>query len=291
MHLEDLEDDWEETLTPITEREPSTPLQHEWAEHGFVVTRDVLPEDKLVAYENEWWAYNGGEDATRYIPQTWSRPGGWPDATPYMRHDALRALVCDGALAAILQELTGEPMGVHLNLTGWVSTRRDWHRDQYLNEKYVGDFYTAVWIALDDIHEDAGPFEFIPGSHKGRPLSQAKMKEALEPHERGPDWPTHSERILTPLFEDTTVRAARKGGRIKQFIAQRGDILVWHGRLLHRGSVPNDVTRPRRALIAHYSGISHRPDMPAAVRHTSGGWFFPLQGRTPSSYKQEAIGA
>jgi hypothetical protein len=32
----------------------------------------------------------------------------------------------------------------------------------------------------------------------------------------------------------------------------------------------------RRALIAHYSGIHHRHDMPSAQQNVDCGWYFPL---------------
>lgn len=291
MQLSDLEEDWPAELTPVTEREPRTARQRQWADHGFIIERDVFDEDTLLAYEQEWLTHNGGDldKITVGDPRTYAYPGGWPYPTPYMSHDALRSVVCDTKLAAILEELTGELMGVHLNLTGWVSTRRDWHRDQYLNEPGVGDFYAAVWIALDTVRVDAGPFEFIPGSHKSRPISQTKTREALGADGDGPAWPTHSERILTPLF-DEAVQTARTSGRVKQFIAKRGEVLIWHGRLLHRGSTPSDPTLERRALIAHYSGVHHRPDMPQAAQHEAGGWFFPLHSAPTSAdyYKREA---
>ena len=262
MLLDDLTEEWSDELTPWTETEPHTPLQRRWAEDGVVTLKNVFSEHVLQAYEREWRMHNAG------------RPGGWPDAIPYMRHPALRRLVCDDGLARVLLELMGgEHMGVHLNLTGWVSTRRDWHRDQYLNEPYVGGFYAAVWIALDDIHPDAGPFQFVRGSHKGKPISQSRIRRALGPAGVGPDWPTKSEKILTPIFEE---EIEREGLRVESYLPRRNDVLIWHGRLLHRGSVPNDPTLERRALIAHFSGVHHRPDMPPAMPHVAGGYYFPL---------------
>lgn len=268
-------------MTPVTERSPFSPYQKMWAQYGVVHIPRFIDEESMRRYEEEWLAHNGGVDYADGDVTTYERPGGWPHATPYMDHPRLRDLVCNGPLAEVLVELTGEYMGVHLNLTGWTSTRRDWHRDQYLNESYVGGFYAAVWIALDTIHPDSGPFEYVAGSHRGSPISQMKIRRALKELGAGPDWPTHSERILTPLFEQEMDEQ-----RVipQQFIAQRGDVLVWHGRLLHRGSVPKDPRLERRALIAHYSGIHHRPDMPPAVQHPDGGWFFPLQGQRRSPY-------
>lgn len=34
----------------------------------------------------------------------------------------------------------------------------------------------------------------------------------------------------------------------------------------------------RPAFIAHLSGVTHRPDMPAALPHKAGGWYFPIEG-------------
>jgi hypothetical protein len=36
----------------------------------------------------------------------------------------------------------------------------------------------------------------------------------------------------------------------------------------------------RRALIAHYSGLEHRHDMPHRAQHPGGGWYYqlPVQG-------------
>ena len=55
---------------------------------------------------------------------------------------------------------------MHLNLTGWVSTERNWHQDDYLNP-FINSWYGRL-VALDKISADAGPFEYVPGSHKWR---------------------------------------------------------------------------------------------------------------------------
>jgi hypothetical protein len=270
--LDDLAEHWGDDVVPATERHPTGWAQQQWADDGLVIYHagpigGLLDEDAMAAYEDEWRRHNV------------TSPGGWDYATPYMDHPALLDLCCQPHLAETLEDLIGEPMGVHLNLTGWTSTRRDWHFDQYLNEPYVGGFYAAVWIALDGISPHAGPFQYVPGSHRWwPPISQAKMREALGGDGVGPDWPTKSERILSPLFE---AELCNREVTPSQFLGHRGDVLIWHSRLLHRGSVPVNPLLERRGLIAHYSGIRHRPDMPPAVQHRLGGWYFPLQGRQP----------
>jgi hypothetical protein len=247
---------FEELTVPAPD--PSTA---DWNNDGVVVMKNFFPEDLMVAYEQCWREYNT------------DRPGGWPDCTPYRRHPELFNMLTYGPLGNLLESLIGEPAGVHLNLTGWVSTERDWHQDAYLNPAHVGDYYAAVWIALDDIHPDSGPFQYVPGSHRWRQVTQKKILAALNPDERDHRWPKYSERILTPLFE---AEIERQGVPVVSHIASRGDLLVWHGRLMHRGSKANVYHMERRALIAHYSGINHRGDMPKAKRSQNGGWFLPL---------------
>lgn len=279
-------------------------LQQRWRDEGYVIlpgffgdhNAEVFTQDVLDDYARAWIADNGcnacggtghadevdlddrtvhSGDCPKCAGVGDVRPMGWPYNTPYMHVDALRRLCCDSALAGVLEHLIGEPMAVHLNLTGWRSTQRNWHQDGYLNPDANADHYAAVWVALDDIDPHAGPFQYVPGSHRRfGVIRHDLMRAALRPDEQGPDWPTHSERILTPLFEDEL----RHDHIVPhEFIAKRGDVLIWHARLLHRGSTPIDPTLERRALIAHYSGVHHRPDFPSAVRSDHGGWFFPIQ--------------
>jgi ectoine hydroxylase-related dioxygenase (phytanoyl-CoA dioxygenase family) len=233
----------------------------DWNEEGVVLLPNLLPDRLIDDYERCWLRHNS------------KRSGGWPDCTPYRRHRELMAIATHRTLAKELQNLLGEPAGVHLNLTGWVSTERDWHQDRYLNPSFVGDYYAAVWVALDNIHPDSGPFQYVPGSHRWPQVTNEKILAALRPEERDENWPWHSERLLTPLFE----RYIQERGVLPvSHLPKRGDVLIWHGRLLHRGSRARVQQMERRALIMHYSGINHRQDMPKAKRSSFGGWYFPI---------------
>lgn len=252
------------TLNDLTIPAP-TPGPADWNEDGFVIKKNFIPEELMQAYESCWMANNA------------LRPGGWPDCTPYRRHPEVLDILTYKGLADTMEELIGEPAGLHLNLTGWITTRRNWHQDTYLNPAQVGDYYAAVWIALETIHPDSGPFQFIRGSHKWFVLTREKILNALHPSEQNHRWPKYSERILTPLFEE---EIENRGAEVITYLPERGDVLFWHGRLLHRGSVPNNPSMERRSLIAHYSGINHRNDMPPARKHNDG-WYFPIDDEIP----------
>jgi hypothetical protein len=269
-------------LPALDRREPDLlpdEVQSHWREHGYVIVRDYLPDSLMDAYSAAWLRSHGPPDAESHPrdPTSYKRPGGWPHATPYMDCPELRALVTYKPLTDLLAHLIGEPMGVHLNLTGWRSTLRDWHQDGYLNPDHVADHYAAVWIALDQIDPDSGPFEYVAGTHRWPAIRQDLMLRALGEDGQSPTWPERSERFLTPIFEK---RFRTEGRRRRFFEAGKGDVLVWHARLAHRGSPPKNPDLERRAVIAHYSGVRHRPDMPTPESEGAG-LFFPIQNHTP----------
>lgn len=277
----------DDALPPLDRAEPPAAMTWEqaaWREHGYLILEGFMPDDLIDTYCAAWLRAHGipihahGQaEPVRYVFDP-ADAHGWADCTPYMRVPELAAVVCYEPLADALEHLIGEPTGVHLNLTGWVSTTRDWHQDGYLNPDHVADWYAAVWVALDDIGLDAGPFEYVRGSHRWPTIRRDLMLARLGETGDDPDWPRRSERVLTPIFEE---HLAAEHLRPQRFAARKGDVLIWHARLAHRGSVPANPARERRGLIAHYSGIHHRPDMPAAVQHDEGGFYFPLKTHVP----------
>lgn len=238
----------------------STPLREAYAAAGVVVLSGAVPELLLADYER---AYTAAGVA----------PRGWPSCTPYVEVPELRALCLSPEVAGPAEHLVGEGVLLHLCLTGWVSTERAWHQDTYLNPPEVGDAYIACWIALEDVHPDAGPFQYLPGSHRWPVLSRAAVFAELTPEQQqDSDWPKFTEAIVAPVWE---AECERRGVVPWTFLAHRGDVLLWHPRLVHRGSPPRDAGRTRKALICHFSGVQHRQDMPIERRVRAGeGWWY-----------------
>lgn len=245
-----------------------TPLQNKWVADGYVILRDFMPHQLVDAY--------------RELRCRVASPGGWKCPTPYMYFREIRDLSMYRPLTMVLKELIGEEMGLHLNLTGWVSTERAWHQDDYLNPDFVNSWYAATWIALEDIKAESGPFEFVPGSHKWPLTRKEKVFEHLEHHEKqGADWPWHSEKVCAPAFEEYIERT---GSRVEKFLAKKGDVLIWHGRLAHRGGTPEVKGTQRKCLISHYSAVSKRLDMTLTGKHKDSVFFIhknPLDAQSP----------
>ena len=248
---------------PHVDESGLTPEQLSWHRDGVVELKRFMPETLVDAY------------VARRAPVG---PLGWLKPTPYLHVPELRDLALYPPLMAIMASLISEPMMLHLALTGWVSTERSWHQDDYLNPPFVASWYTAVWIALDDIHPDSGPFEYLPGSHRWPLLRRDRVMSFLTDEEllrREPltghnSWEKYAERFVTPAVDRQIAEAALPS---RQFLGRKGDVLIWHGRLMHRGSKPKVGHMPRRSLITHYSGVNHRHDMRQRAQHEGGGTY------------------
>lgn len=241
-------------------------LQRVWRDRGFVILRSLIPSKIIDPYCEVWKKTQLELGLDRRA---------WGIGTPYMTVPELRDICLFPPLTAALNEILGTPMGLHLNLTDWKSTQRDWHQDDYLNPGFVNGHYAAVWIALGHIHPDSGPFEYVAGSHKWPLVRQAKVLETMGEDGSDPDWPWRSEELLTPLF---TAQVQNSDLETRKFIPNKGDVLIWHSRLMHRGSVPINPSLERRALIAHYSSLDVRQDMPHRLQHSEHplSWYFAL---------------
>jgi hypothetical protein len=228
-----------------------------WRRDGALIAKSLIPDSLIESYSLE--------RQKRNIPHI----SGFPDCFAYMRVPEVLAIACYKPLSDLLSNLLGEEMLPHFDLTQWVSTERNWHQDDYLNDESINSHYAAVWFALDDISPDSGPFEFIPTTNHLPISRKRKVKQLLSGGEReSPDWPKYSERVLTPIFQELIDTL---GVEPKKFLGGMGDALIWHGRLVHRGSKPNIKDKVRKSLIVHYTGISRIDPSLHEVRRTSDG--------------------
>lgn len=232
-----------------------------WRENGYLMLPNFIPHELLEAY-------------TQACLEEGVAPHGWPEPCPFTHQPSMRDIACYRPLFDKIEMLIGSPMGLNLALTGWKSTSRTWHQDDYLNPPNVNSHYAAVWTALEDADPDSGLFEYVPGSHKWPLMRGAKVQAVLPSDKLDGNWPLEAEKLVTGLFDK---KIEETGLSIETFHAKKGDVLIWHGQLAHRGSIPKNQDLERRSLITHYSSIVKRTDLPRLKRHRNEGWYFLLE--------------
>lgn len=233
-----------------------TDRQRHWTENGYLILERAIPEEVVDEYVR----------VRAKLPEAL-------DASAYIQVPAMREVGLHPAITAAISEVIGEEMGLSLSLSNWTSTERNWHQDEYLNPPVIKAHYLAAWIALEDIDPDSGPFEFVPASHKWGILSRERVQRFMTLKDvRSPMWPKRSEQVLNGVFEELI---AERGLESKQFIGKKGDVLIWHTCLAHRGTEPRDRTLKRKALICHYTALSRGSRYyPRIGTAATGGKFF-----------------
>ena len=229
-----------------------TDNQRYYAENGYLILRKFIP-DSLI---DEYLALRKRKGLDQ---------GQFSDNSAYVEHDEMLSIAAYKPLMDVIRELHGCDMGLIFTLTGFTSTLRGWHQDAYLDRDDAIP-RLASWISCGDVEEDCGPFEYVPGSHRWMALSNVKINEFLKPDyhwpgghrvkvEGVPAWGRMSEAFIDP---SVYAKIDRDGARIEKFTAKKGDVMLWYGRLMHRGSPPSRPGATRTGLIGHYAPVFER---------------------------------
>jgi phytanoyl-CoA hydroxylase len=117
------------------------------------------------------------------------------------------------------------------------------HQDMAVFHVFPHNYLIGAWYALEDVHPDSGPLVFFPGSHKDsmwkgfNNYPQTQLRTALKPEYDG--------------YHNYIDELSKKYER-KEFIAKKGQVLLWHGMLIHGGSPLKNRDLTRKSFVVHY---------------------------------------
>ncbi len=106
-------------------------------------------------------------------------------------------------------------------------------------------FMCGVWVAMEDIHKDAGPLIYYPYSHKSPYISSKSLgiKSFQIKKTQAP------QQLFEKYWQDLIKKFNFKK---EQFIAKKGDILIWHPNLIHGGEKIKNKKLTRWSQVTHY---------------------------------------
>ena len=102
----------------------------------------------------------------------------------------------------------------------------------------------GVWLAMEDIRKGAGPVFYIPGSHRWPIMTNALIGR------RG--FGSSAQSAQDPFAQGWSVLRKAVGDPEQQFLARKGQALIWSANLLHGGSRQEDPTLTRWSQVTHY---------------------------------------
>lgn len=213
-------------------------LQQQWEDDGYFLAPAVYSKEETDQIREHFMAWNSSERKEDFdgLDETGQDPlAQFPRIIHPHRRDALSMdFLLDARLKDILtQFLPEEPLAAQTMFYFKPPGARGQalHQDQHYLRAEPGTCI-AAWLAIDDCDEANGCMQVVPGSHR-LPLL------------------CHIPADTTLSFTDQTIPVP-EGYSPVNAIMKSGDVLFFHGSLIH-GSGPNtSADRFRRALIAHY---------------------------------------
>ncbi len=187
-------------------------------EDGVLVLRQAVTDRDLLAavradHDHRWPRQDRVQD-------------GW------RRSAAIRRLAADPGLRRAAAAALGGAVVPFQTLNLRRGTGQPLHADTVHFDTLPHGGVCGAWVALEDVGSGQGPVGFVRGSHR-RPPVVPTGSGALAAHER-----LESERWA--------------GTEPEPFLARAGDVLVWHGDLVHGGLPVLDPGSTRWSQVTHY---------------------------------------
>jgi len=169
--------------------------------------------------------------------------------------ESARGLAFSPAILSFMEELFGSPAALIQSLTFWKSSEQSVHQDfSYVNHHRSLAQLAAAWIPLEDIQAEAGPLVYYKGSHHPDVLGfydwgKGEIRAGRD----------HDEAVFNGYTRHLETAIADHGLEPSIFLPKRGDLLIWHGALIHGGTPMQNPALTRRSLVCHYTSMaSHR---------------------------------
>lgn len=178
------------------------------------------------------------------------RAEGWAANIGLRAQDAwrtnadVRAIAANQVVLDLLSKLYGRRAFPFQTLNFPVGTQQHVHSDSIHFSSAPERFMCGVWLALEDIHEDAGPLVYYPGSHRWPILYNDAIGKVVGTDTADFAQPPY-EAAWRALIEAT-------GTEPEYFRPRKGQALIWAANLLHGGSRQNDPSRTRWSQVTHY---------------------------------------
>lgn len=110
----------------------------------------------------------------------------------------------------------------------------------------------GTWTALQDVTEDCGPLNIVPGSHKWPHYNFQNLN--LPVVEFGNQFDNYAE------YENFLIHLVKlMDGRLKKWLGKKGQTLIWASNLLHGGAEITNPNSTRYAQATHFyfEGCNH----------------------------------
>lgn len=242
----------------------------DWKRDGVVIFPGAIPLADLDAFDRELEALIARPAAHRQEVKVGPRSKHTDECTSeelrecqnlrfnnihYISPAARRLGLCP-TIVHFLTHVFGETPCTMQTLTFNKGSQQPAHADFAFvyNQKDIA-FLTASWIPLEDVHPDAGPLAYYPGTHN-------VVRFGFYDFGDGEVIMTDGTNLMSATeFGKWLVGEIDRGKYERRvFLPRRGDVLIWHAALVHEGSRIRNDALTRKSIVTHYSSCPQMPE-------------------------------
>jgi phytanoyl-CoA hydroxylase len=178
----------------------------------------------------------------------------------YLEYTEVRDLSLKAELVDVLRELVEGDVCMCNSLHFERGSQQSLHVDTFYMPPPAGGVLIATSICLEDVHPEAGPLNYVTGSHLIPPFYNPEGGR----HVRNAEEQDQAKWYYASAIRD-------RGMRDAPFLGKAGDVIIWHEQLLHGGSPIVDMSRTRKSLVSHYWRCA---EMDQSVLQSHGSGFY-----------------
>lgn len=154
-------------------------------------------------------------------------------------------------------------------LTFDIGTEQSAHHDAAFFHTDRFNAMVGVWVALEDIHADAGPLFYIENSHVDLPLKAQdclslndelafRVKQFRSKKSKSENNKELADEVYRNWDRTLDKRILELKSIKKPALLKKGDAFVWHGWLVHGGSPRINPELSRKSMVSHYIARSSK---------------------------------
>jgi hypothetical protein len=182
------------------------------------------------------WAY--------WRKEGWKNNDGLRVQDIWKSDDGVKRIACNQHILKLLSAIYGRRAWPFQTLNFPVGTQQDPHSDCVHFATIPERFMCGVWVALEDISDDAGPLVYCSGSHRWPILYNELLGVRVDK--------TNDPINQTIYGETWSALAEASQSKMNRFTPKKGRALIWSANLLHGGSRQNKAEVTRWSQVTHY---------------------------------------
>jgi ectoine hydroxylase-related dioxygenase (phytanoyl-CoA dioxygenase family) len=157
---------------------------------------------------------------------------------------AARRLFTSPRLRGLVGTILGRPARPIAVINFMAGSQQHLHQDMAVFHIYPHNYLVGAWIACEDIAPESGPLVVYPGSHHAAFFPGFTDYPQTNLRTADPE----TARRYQAYVDEIAARYPRH-----EFTARKGQVLLWHGMLIHGGAPIARRGTSRKSMVIHYT--------------------------------------